>query len=70
MVDYPIDSNVLGVIVGDNTTQRVNNLGDKVFVKLQVGDLNNYSFLEGSPEYNYNTVKIELQKSEWQPLML
>lgn len=68
IIDLTIENMMamIGKIVGNLQDQRTNLDNTKVLVKLTVGDKNNYTELANYPEYNYEEILIEMQKSEWQ----
>jgi len=64
-VPYPINEDILKVVVQTNETARVSS-NNIAFVKLRTGDKNNYKCLEAFEEKNQEQVDIEFQKDEWQ----
>lgn len=66
IVDYPIDEQILDIIIQQKGTLKINKLQTKAFVKLQVGDENNYEFLSRYSELSIQQVDEEFKKEEWQ----
>lgn len=59
------NSDLWDIIIGDKDSQRTNNLGNKIVVKLPVGDNTDHPILNGIKEYTHDEILIEMNKSTW-----
>lgn len=59
-------SQLWDIVVGTEETQRYNNQGNKMIVKLYVDDEQNHQILNGFTEYTHAEILEVLQSSEWQ----
>lgn len=66
ILPYPnLNSSVWNIIVGTTETQRLNVQGNKVVVKLPLGDIKQHAILNGIQEYTHVEILVEMAKSTW-----
>lgn len=66
IVPYPVQQDILDIIVESSDTLRTNNDMTESVIKLPKGDQNQYEQLQPYQEYTYEQILIEMAKPEWQ----